>query len=202
MTEFKAFTKIARFSRDVIVSEKIDGTNGQVYIGEDGEFLVGSRERWITPEDDNHGFAKWAYAHREELMLLGPGRHAGEWWGSGINRAYGLRNDDKRFSLFNTIRWCRNDQEPARIPTEDPRIVKMQTRLPACVGLVPVLWTGNFDALDLPAILDDLRRNGSRVVDGFMRAEGVVVFHIAGNVGFKKTLERDDLPKSVKERTR
>jgi len=27
---------------------------------------------------------------------------------------------------------------------------------------------------------------------GFNNPEGVVVFHIAGNVGFKKTLERDE----------
>jgi hypothetical protein len=28
-----------------------------------------------------------------------------------------------------------------------------------------------------------------------MKPEGIVVFHVAGNVGFKKTLEKDDVPK-------
>ena len=77
--EFMGFPKMARLSREIIVSEKIDGTNAQVYITEDGTMRAGSRTRWITPEDDNFGFAKWVDAHRDELLTLGPGRHFGEW---------------------------------------------------------------------------------------------------------------------------
>lgn len=76
--DFVEFAKIPRLSRECIVTEKIDGTNGVVYIGEDGEFLVGSRSRWITPEQDNHGFARWAYEHKDELMKLGSDRVMGE----------------------------------------------------------------------------------------------------------------------------
>ena len=86
---FIGFPKIARLNRQVIVTEKIDGTNAQIRITEDGQFLVGSRSRWITPDNDNHGFAKWAYAHKDSLMELGVGSHFGEWWGSGIQRGYG-----------------------------------------------------------------------------------------------------------------
>ena len=50
MEEFTGFGKIPRYSREVLVTEKIDGTNAQIYITEDGQFLVGSRKRWITPE--------------------------------------------------------------------------------------------------------------------------------------------------------
>jgi hypothetical protein len=125
-TEFIAFPKIARLRREIIVTEKIDGTNSCIFIGEDGEFLMGSRNRWITPESDNYGFAKWAMAHKEELMGLGHGRHYGEWWGAGCQRGYGLTNNDKRFSLFNVIRWCLATEEPKRIPTQDPRIEKWQ----------------------------------------------------------------------------
>ena len=105
MTDFVGFSKIARLSREMVITEKIDGTNGCIFIGEDGEFLVGSRSRWITPENDNHGFARWVYDHKNELMSLGPGRHFGEWWGSGIQRGYGLTKGEKRFSLFNVKRW-------------------------------------------------------------------------------------------------
>ena len=100
--EFRKFDKIARLSREIVVTEKIDGTNGLIAIGEDGEFQVGSRNQWITPEKDNAGFARWAYEHKDELMQLGKGFHYGEWWGQGIQRGYGL--DEKRFSLFNTSR--------------------------------------------------------------------------------------------------
>lgn len=57
-TEFVPFQKIGRLSRGCTITEKIDGTNASIYIGEDGEFLTGSRTRWITPEDDNYGFAR------------------------------------------------------------------------------------------------------------------------------------------------
>jgi len=176
MMEFIEFKKIARLSREVIVTEKIDGTNGQIYIGDDGEFLVGSRSRWITPENDNHGFARWALEHKEELMQLGPGRHFGEWWGSGIQRGYGLPKGEKRFSLFNVLRWGESR--------------------PECCHVVPVLYTGNFDTSRVVETMNLLAYSGSAAAPGFMKPEGVVVYHIAGNIMFKKTLEKDDEPKS------
>lgn len=195
MTEFRPFPKMARLSREVIVTEKIDGTNGCIHVGEDGEFLVGSRTRWITPEDDNHGFARWAYEHEQELRELGTGRHFGEWWGSGIQRGYGLAKGEKRFSLFNVQRWCLYGQPPAHIPTADPRVVKGQDVLPPCVGLVPVLFRGLFDLTVVEQCLMSLRDGGSAASPGFMDPEGVVVFHVAGNVGFKKTIKKDEEPK-------
>ena len=136
--EFREFPKMARLSREVIITEKLDGTNAQIYISDDGQtMLIGSRTRWITPQDDNHGFAKWAESHRDELLTLGPGRHFGEWWGQGIQRGYGLK--EKRFSLFNVQRWALHGTEPKTYPTMDPRVTRTQDVLPPCCGLVPVL---------------------------------------------------------------
>ncbi len=195
--EFTEFPKIARLSRECIITEKIDGTNGQIYIGEGGEFLVGSRSRWITPESDNYGFARWAHEHRDELLTLGPGRHFGEWWGSGCQRGYNLTKGEKRWSLFNVARWCLHGQEPQRMATPDPRMVKLQDVLPACCHLVPVLFRGMFDTARVEEAIADLRANGSKASPGFMKPEGVICFHVAGNFGFKKTLEKDEAPKSV-----
>jgi hypothetical protein len=192
MIDFIEFPKIARLSRECIVTEKIDGTSGTLYISPEGEFLVGSRTRWITPDDDNHGFARWAIDHKDELTSLGQGWHRGEWWGSGIQRGYGLPKGEKRFSLFNVIRWCLHKQEPQQIPTGDPRIIKLQEVLPPCVGLVPVLYRGLFDTKVVGNCLSTLQINGSQASLGFMRPEGVVVWHVAGNIGFKKTIERDE----------
>jgi len=196
MTDFVGYPKIARYSREVIVTEKIDGTNACIFNGEDGEFLVGSRTRWITPETDNFGFAKWAYENKSALMTLGKGRHFGEWWGNGIQRGYGLPKNDKRFSLFNVTRWCLHGQTPERIPYQDPKIVKFQEILPPCVGLVPILWKGLFDNLLVFEVLETLKNNGSAASPGFGWPEGIVIFHLAGNVGFKKTIEKDAEPKS------
>lgn len=196
MIEFKEWPKIARLSRECVITEKIDGTNASIYIGEGGEFLTGSRTRWITPEADNYGFSKWTHEHKEELMNLGPGHHFGEWWGNGCQRGYGLEKGDKRWSLFNVVRWCDHDREPGVIPNPNPTLpVKYQERVPACVSIVPVLYRGVFDTEQCIFALDKLRMNGSFAAPGYPKPEGIVVFHIAGNVGFKKTIENDDQPK-------
>ena len=174
MTEFKDFGKIARISRECVITEKIDGTNAQIFIGEDGEFLTGSRNRWITPDNDNQGFSRWAHEHKDELMRLGPGRHFGEWWGKGIQRGYGA--PDKRFSLFNASAW-----------TETPP--------PSCCLVVPVLYVGEFTTEAVNRCIDMLKLGGSRAIP-FMDPEGIVVYHTAARVYFKKTIENDESPKS------
>lgn len=75
---FIPFDKIPRLKRGCVITEKIDGTNAQVVVGEDGSVRAGSRKRWITPEDDNFGFAAWVRRNEEELRELGPGQHFGE----------------------------------------------------------------------------------------------------------------------------
>lgn len=197
MSEFIGFPKIARLSREMWITEKINGTNACVFIPEDGSmagFKCGSRSRWITPEDDNYGFAKWCYAHLDELMQLGVGRHFGEWWGQGIQCKYGL--DHKRFSLFNAYRWCAHDAVPLEFPTGEPGVVIKQTPAPACCHVVPVLYRGVFDLGVVDECLQNLVRGGSVAAPSFMKPEGVVVYHTAANVYFKKTIERDEVPKS------
>jgi hypothetical protein len=173
--DFCEFPKMGRYSREVIVTEKIDGTNAQILITEDGGFYTGSRTRWITPETDNFGFSKWAHEHKEELLTLGAGRHFGEWWGSGIQRGYGLPKGKRRFSLFNTSRW--------------------ENERPACCHVVPVLWRGLFDDFNPSLVMVSLRLTGSTAAPGFMDPEGIVIFHTKAKVCFKKTLKKDDTGK-------
>lgn len=180
MQEFIPFQKIPRLFRDCTITEKLDGTSGCISITDDGEFLIGSRSCWITPEHDNYGFARWATANREELIQLGPGQHFGEWWGSGIQRGYGLKGGDKRFSLFNVGRWGAEGVE-----------------LPKCVGLVPVLYAGLFSQSQVEACLVRLRMDGSSAAPGFMKPEGIIVYHEAARHCFKITLEKDEAPKCL-----
>jgi hypothetical protein len=171
LKEFQDFPKIPRLTRECIITEKIDGTNAQVCITDEGEILTGSRTRWITPLDDNFGFASWVLQNKDELIKLGPGRHFGEWWGGKIQRGYGLK--DKKFSLFNTSRW-----------TEE--------NLPSCCSVVPILYKGLFDTIKIDEAIYNLRVNGSKASPGFMKPEGVVIYHIQGNLFFKKTLDKDE----------
>ena len=168
--EFTEFPSIPRLSREVIITEKLDGSNGCIFIGDEGLVLAGSRTRWLIDED-NHGFALWVYKNREQLRVeLGPGRHFGEWWGHGIQRQYGLA--EKRFSLFNVTRWG-------------------AAPLTLC-SVVPVLYRGMFDTVIIKDVLNTVQRDGSRAAPGFMRPEGIVIYHTAGNVMFKKTIEKDE----------
>lgn len=176
--EFKEWPKIYRFNRDILVTEKIDGTNGCIIIAEDGKgFAVQSRSRIITPLEDNHGFANWAYDHREELLKLGKGYHFGEWWGNGIQRGYGMPDGVKNFSLFNVKRWQGNPD------------------LPACCKVVPLFYEGPMNQNKIETCLVALRDYGSQVVP-FMNPEGLVVYHIAANTAFKITLVNDEKRKS------
>ncbi len=184
MVDFIEFPKIARLSREIIVTEKIDGTNGVIHIGDDGTVLAGSRTQWLTTRAiggaDNHGFAAWVESHVDELKSLGPGYHFGEWWGSGIQRGYALQKGEKRFSLFNVIRW--SDDYGNQTATQRPR----------CCSTVPILYCGPFLTDAIESCLTGLRVGGSHAAPGFMQPEGVVIFHPQGNIGFKKTIEKDD----------
>ena len=180
--EFAPFTKIPRLSREITVSEKIDGTNGVIWISDTGQTIkAGSRNRWLEPgKSDNFGFATWVEAHKSELLEgLDPGRHYGEWWGPGIQRGYGLA--EKKFSLFNTHRW-------------GGEVVK-----PACVDVVPVLYTGVFSTDMIESVLRDLACDGSKASPGFMRPEGIVIFHAASGHLYKKTILDDEKPKGSTE---
>ena len=238
---FTPFKKIPRLNRNVIITEKIDGTNAQLFIEEwgpgapgaderDGDalckyvdgytpayrFLVGSRSRWIVPERDNAGFARWAFENAEELIkLLGPGRHFGEWWGQKVQRSYDLK--EKRFSLFNTTRWGTRARyiDPRCMVTPDVvehkfhkgqkmcQCCESQDALDAEVGgvqlrSVPLLYKGPWfhEGTWAPATtIEELRKNGSSAAPGYMDPEGIVVFHEASGELFKVTIKNDEKPK-------
>lgn len=170
--EFKGFPKIARWSRDIVITEKIDGTNAAIIISNDGNQIAAqSRNRLITPESDNFGFARWVVENREELLYLGPGYHYGEWWGAGIQRGYGL--DHKRFSLFPSSRRF----------------------TPSICFTVPVLYEGPLiSSLTGNAVheaMNRLRDEGSLAAPGYTNPEGIIIFHTASRALYKKTFEHD-----------
>ena len=173
MIEFREFPKIPRMFRECVITEKIDGTNAQVIVTEDGRVAAASRSRLITPEADNFGFAAWVRDNQDELRTLGPGHHYGEWWGRGIQRGYGL--NERRFSLFNVARW--------------------EADRPACCHVVPVLYRGEFCTEVVKSTIDLLNAVGSAAAPDFPNPEGVIVWHEAARQMFKITCEKDEAPK-------
>ena len=198
-TEFRAFEKIPRFNREVILTEKIDGTNAQIVIFPANEIGVeglvpsdplavfqdtyglafkaglciaaGSRSRYVLPgKQDNFGFAGWVQSNADALFDLGVGQHFGEWYGQGIQRTYDL--PERRFALFNAGRWTAEN-------------------VPSCVSVVPIVGQGMLTDGVIGRAVEKLREGGSAAVPGFMRPEGVIVFHTASRQLYKVLLEND-----------
>ena len=87
---FEKFQKIPRLNRPIVTTEKIDGVNSQICIVHaldcdmegwpmskamvctgDWFIFAGSRNRFITPDDDHFGFAKWVLKNSSDLAKLG-----------------------------------------------------------------------------------------------------------------------------------
>jgi hypothetical protein len=163
----------------MVITEKLDGTNGLIQITEDGQFLLGSRNRWLKIDDnkanDNMGFGKWALENKEELLKLGVGKHFGEWIGKGINkRDYNLT--DKKFVLFDVHKW-NNDTKPA------------------CCEVVPILYAGIFCTEKIKEVMNNLKINGSEFSKGYMNPEGIIIYHTASKQMYKKTFDFDEVGK-------
>lgn len=178
---FIPYPKIPRLMRPIIVTEKLDGCNAKILVTGTGEIFAGGRNRWLRPrvsdkgsDPDQFGFAAWVANREEELWEeLGIGLHTGEWFGYRVNRNYDLK--ERRFALFNP----KADWDPKH-----------------CTS-VPVLYSGMYSQEAIYGCVEDLRRNGSHAVPGFMRPEGVVIFHTAAKTLAKITLEKDDAPKGM-----
>jgi len=203
--EFLPWPKTPRLFRDIVVTEKLDGTNAAIQIipvaeldrweAEDGKLIslidpqpiavvdgfavfAQSRNRLIFPGKmtDNYGFAGWVERNAVTLVEdLGAGIHYGEWWGQGIARKYNQKH--KTFSLFNVARYA---EATFNTPSLD---------------LVPVLHDGHFDQWEVENALQKLRSNGSVAAPGFMNPEGICVYHTASRQVFKVTLDNQDAGK-------
>ncbi|MFJ9213016.1 RNA ligase family protein [Streptomyces sp. NPDC102264] len=218
MHEFTEWPKTKRLFRDIVVTEKLNGTNSAVHLtpiadweadlistvsGDGGPHVVEadgvqwavtaqSRKRIITPgkTTDNYGFAGWVYDNAADLVrILGEGLHFGEWWGKGIQCGYGL--DERRFSLFNTARWWAVDE----VTGTSMNARSEQSDLYGQVDAVPVLYEGPFSEAQITSALRDLEQDGSYAAPGFMSPEGICVYHSQSRNVYKVTLDNQDAGK-------
>ncbi len=200
--EFQAWPKTPRLFRDIVITEKIDGTNSAIIIqkseGEavdpsaiaavkaDGqlyEVAAQSRNRIITPgkTTDNHNFAQWVEENAELLVKrLGPGRHFGEWWGKGIQKRYGDL-DYRVFSLFNVGRY-----RYTFFRTED------LNGTPVNVESVPVLYEGPFSEEAIHLAAKELLKNGSLAAPFAPNPEGLMIYHTQSGKAYKFTFDNND----------
>lgn len=257
---FQGWPKIARLNRGIAITEKLDGTNGAIGITADGRVYAQGRNRILTPQDDNFGFARWVERNADHFRkYLGEGLHFGEWWGCGINRDYDLT--ERRFSLFNITRWSKNEAGAQAIanlrslgiaiytvpvlyegpwtgvlgyvngpltevasavgegpvwldgeqkwPEFDLEIQTRETKIQSVLNQIIEIrddsdekFTQRLHDLAAPInprpryapsfIMEWLKRNGSFAVPGYMKPEGIVIYHKASDICFKATCEKDE----------
>jgi hypothetical protein len=162
--EFRPWPKIGRPKTNrITISEKMDGTNACIII-QDGLIKgVQSRNRLITPENDNAGFANYVQTNRETLITLGDGYHYGEWCGPGIQKnPHNL--EQKTLYLFNTFR-----------PVET---------LPVGVKMVQILYEGPHSEEEINKAYTELWESALR--EGYT-PEGIIVYSHAIRTHFKYT---------------
>lgn len=213
MVEFVKWSSTARLFRDVTVTEKLDGTNACVIferisdmeipeggnlpnaLGFAGDTVVyaQSRNRLITPSNDNAGFAKWVEQNREELFyVLGEGRHYGEWWGQSIGRKYNM--SQKVFSIFNTASWYKEEAPGLLAPSSRAsRAREVDTK----IDVVPVLFQGMFSEEIIREYANQLRLCGSEATsrytgERFSNPEGICIYHKGADTVFKYTFDSND----------
>lgn len=172
--EFKGWPKTPRLTNETFsITEKLDGTNAQIYIHEDGTIQAGSRTQWLSEEKDNYGFYKWVQERRGSLITnLAPGRYYGEFIGAGIQRKYNL-SPDKRLYLFHlreNMLLC------------EPKSVCLSTLCDASVYFIPMLAEDIPFNILLETILDthmSLLKNGSSV-NNYKYPEGMIIKSSSG----------------------
>lgn len=149
---------------------KIDGTNSQVWLSDDGNVHAGSRNRELTLEKDNGGF--YAYILQQEnikkcLMENPTLRLFGEWLIPHSLRTY---RDEcwRKFYVFDVVEELGND-EFRYLPYEEYKELCEKYNIEY---LPPIAIINNPSYENLIALLD---RNVFLIKDGCGVGEGIVI---------------------------
>lgn len=209
--KFTAFNKIPRLSRDIVITEKIDGSNGVVYIVSEEEILnsfygefAGCDDYVLYIHPDNpHVDSKdrlyiFAGSRNRWLTTSSNGDKFGfaKWVQENACELVLKLGEGLHFGEW----WGKGIQRGYGV--EDKRFSLFNVgkwsdpeARPKCCGVVPVLFEGDFDTQKIETVVEDLRVNGSRCAPGFKDPEGIIVFHTASRQLFKKTCVNDEKPK-------
>lgn len=208
MLTFEEWPKIPRYKKELVITEKIDGTNACVAWDplDSEEKLLAAIEgigKVGGPIDVIHGDSAGEMAHAlyagSRSRWLQPGKTSDNFgfaawvqanWpvlrALGPGRHYGEwygQGIQRGYGLTERRFALFN---AGRWTAED---------VPACCEVVPVLNKGVSIHPDEAIAL--LRRNGSFAVEGYYNPEGIIIYHTASRQLYKQLIENDDKPKSL-----
>ncbi|MGN6325824.1 RNA ligase family protein [Pseudolysinimonas sp.] len=223
--QFEPWPKIARLNRDIVVTEKIDGTNAAVLIvpavevrdavavatAEPGTLIIHDLER--AKKDSAlialiEGHAVFAQSRTRFITATKQGDNMGfaGWVERNAGALVRILGAGRHFGEW----WGSNIQRSygrtggektfslfntTRWSESDIDMMAAAEGLEGQLDLVPELYSGPFDEGAIQDAIAGLRRHGSVAAPGFERPEGVVIYHVAARTSFKVTLEGDEEPK-------
>lgn len=212
--EFREWPKTPRLNRDMIVTEKIDGTNAAVIVlrpfDVEGGHSLGAGE--VTPdgagivvnvalgEDD---WEPYIVAAQSRKRVISPGKQTDNAGFAAWVRDNAQALADALGEGYHYGEWWGKGiqhgygQEGKRFSLFNVnRYADADLSALPQVDLVPVLFDGRFNMDVIAKLVDDLRQDGSAAAPG-QKAEGVIVFHVAAGHVYKVLCENDELPKGV-----
>lgn len=150
---------------ECLVFPKIDGTNGSLWLGDNGKVCAGSRNRELSLEDDNAGFMAWASSDpRIEAFFEKYPNHRlyGEWLVPHSLKTY--RQDAwRRFYVFDVMRG--DEYVPF---SEYEEILKLY-------GIDYIMPIATMRNASYEQFVDQLAKNVFLIEDGKGAGEGIVI---------------------------
>lgn len=210
--EYKPFPKTPRLNGDIVITEKLDGTNAAVVItpvlydelkehanqrittvtlgqdetGRPMSYTVraGSKTRWITPgkDTDNFGFAQWVADRATELVELFHD-HSGPSW---IRGEWWGRGIQRGYGL-----------EERRFSMFDPFAFEGTDgagNYAQRIGVypVPLLYAGPWSPVQIADAEELLRWQGSFAATEFYNPEGICIYHTRSKQTYKVIISGEE----------
>lgn len=220
MIEFQKYPKTPRLFRNVVVTEKIDGTNSGLQIVLASELLpeeyalatMSGAAGWVAekyPEYAHHTVdgIHFVLAAQSRNRIITPGK-------STDNHGFAGWAYDNAEMLIKTLGpgihfgewWGQGIQRRYGMDYKKfslfnvARWGHLETDSPSKhLGVVPTLFEGRFSSPSVAVVLAELASRGSSAAPGFKDPEGVIVFHKDSGTWFKVTVENDEEPKGLRQ---
>lgn len=168
-------------------SVKSHGTNASVtsIASKPTGFWAQSRERILTIDDDNYGWAKYTQANNgvfTDLLTAAQDTLAkftithysifGEWCGQGIQKGVGISNVPKMFIIFGIVAWegpVDNEGEQTRIYFTKDQIAETVAYAKEIVGFNGEVWPDNlYTKYDFKTYTMDINFNEPEVAQNIL----------------------------------
>ena len=211
MFPFVKFDKIPRLSRNMVITEKIDGTNAQIYICTLADIYTAFAGDYQNQEDYGKDFVdQYCLYQINEFFIFAGSRNRWLSVGTGKNcdnhgfAGWVKENAEELFKLGEGRHfgeWYGKGIQ-RNYGLDEKRFALFNVKrwsnieeIPNCCEVVPVLYEGMFDIKTIEMQLELLKNCGSKIAPGFKNPEGIVIFHKASGKLFKKTIIGDEKPK-------